>query len=79
MKAAKYDKVRTLVEVKGNSSGKILPVGTKGVVVECHQYPKEGYTVDLSIPNKDLVGCFDYDKVVLRPDQFEVIHAASEG
>lgn len=73
MKAAIYDKIKTTVEVQGGFSKRIYPAGTEGVVVERYEQPEEGYAVDIAIPDETLVGGFDYENVILFPDQFVVI------
>ena len=64
--------VRTVVEVTSGFTGKTIPAGTYGVIIEKYAQP-EGYAVDLGIPSKDLVGGYDFDNVVLEPDQFVVV------
>jgi hypothetical protein len=74
MKASKYDLIRTLVEVQSDfGRDRIMPVGSEGTVVECYTDPVEGYAVDIMIPDDSLVGGFDYENVILLPDQFEVV------
>jgi hypothetical protein len=43
--------------------------------VECYENP-EVYAVDLAIPNKRLVGGFEYENAILSPDQFAVVNTA---
>jgi hypothetical protein len=74
MKANKYDLIRTLVEVQSEFGRKrTMPAGSEGTVVECYTDPVEGYAVDIMIPDDSLVGGFDYENVILFPDQFEVV------
>jgi hypothetical protein len=40
--------------------------------VECYNEPQEGYAVDLAIPDPSLIGGFDYENVILYPEQFVV-------
>jgi len=44
--------------------------------VECYEHPLEGYSVDLAIPDERWVSGFDYENVILYPDQFEVVSPA---
>ncbi len=78
MKAKMYDGIRTLVDVKGDLSGRLIPKGTRGAIVECYSDPVEGYDVDLAIPDSSLAGGSDYENVTLYPEQFEVIRSYSE-
>ena len=73
MKAKEYNLIRTLVDVQSDFRDRILPAGTVGTVVECYDNPTEGYAVDLAIPDTSLVGGFDYENVILFPEQFEVM------
>ena len=70
MKATIYDGIELSVEVKSGFTGKIIKKGTKGVVVECYKEPREGYAVDLCIPDEVLVGGYEYENVILFPEQF---------
>jgi arsenate reductase (thioredoxin) len=73
MKATTDDEIRTLVDVTADFSDRVIPSGTRGVIVEAYDSPVEGYAVDLAIPDDDLVGGYAYENVVLFPDQFVVI------
>jgi hypothetical protein len=73
MKATPNDRIRTLVEVTADFSDRIIPAGTEGVIVEAYDSPREGYAVDLAIEDDSLVGGYDYENVVLGPDQFMVV------
>jgi hypothetical protein len=35
--------------------------------------PTEGYAVDLAIEDDTLVGGYDFENVILKPDQFVVV------
>jgi AbrB-like transcriptional regulator len=72
-----YDEVRTLVGIQADFSERDIPKGTVGTIMECYEDP-EGYAVDLAIPDQKLVGGFDYENVILEPNQFEVISVASK-
>jgi AbrB-like transcriptional regulator len=72
-----YSKVRISVSVPADFSERVIPKGTVGTIVECYENP-EGYAVDLAIPDNKLVGDFDYENVILKSNQFEVISAASK-
>ena len=50
----------------------MIPKGTRGTVVERYEWPKEGYSIDLAIPDDTLVGGFRYENMVLLPEQFTV-------
>lgn len=71
MKAKEDDRVRLLVEMKGDF-GEHLPVGTEGFVTECFSDP-EGYAIDVSIPDTSKIGGHRYDSVEVFPAQFEVV------
>jgi AbrB-like transcriptional regulator len=72
-----YNKVRTSVGVQADFSERDIPKGTVGTIVECYEDP-EGYAVDLAVPDQKLIGDFDYENVILEPNQFELISAASK-
>lgn len=72
MKAKLYDTIQTLIDVPADFDERIIPKNTQGTIVECYEDP-EGYAVDLAIPNSHLVGGFEYENVVLTPEQFMVI------
>jgi hypothetical protein len=73
-KASVDDSVELLVEVPSDFHDELIPRGTRGVVVERYEHPKEGYAIDLAIPDDSLVGGFRYENVVLSPEQFAVVH-----
>ena len=80
MKAGLYFGIMTLVVVRNDfrvASDIIIPAGTEGCVVECYKDP-ERYAVDLAIPNKNSISGYDYENVLLYPDQFEVVRTYSE-
>lgn len=71
MKAKIYDRVTTLVDIPfGNN---LISKGTIGTVIECYQNPKEIYAVDLTILSEAGEPGFDYESVILNPDQFTVV------
>ena len=72
MKAKLYDRVRTLVDVPGFISKRIVPKGTEGTIVEVFEEPEE-YAADVDIPDeKEPTGCA-FDNLPLTSEQFEVI------
>lgn len=71
-KASIDDIVELLVDVPSDFSNGVIPKETRGTVVECYEQPKEGYSIDLAIPDDSLIGGFRYENVVLMPEQFEV-------
>lgn len=73
MKAAVDDRVELLVDVPSDFSDVVIPKGTPGSVMEVYDTPREGYAVDVAIPDGSLVGGFRYDNVILRPEQFRVL------
>lgn len=73
-KASVEDSVELLVEVPSEFRNEMIPRGTRGTVVERYEHPREGYSIDLAIPDASLVGGFRYENVVLIPEQFAVIH-----
>ena len=70
MKAQIYDGVELIVDIKSGFTGKVIKKGTKGVIVECYKKPREGYAVDLCIPNEAFAGGYEYENVILFPNQF---------
>lgn len=78
MKAKIYYQIRTSVEIKANFGKLLIPKGTIGTVVECYEEPQEGYAVDLAIPDDRWVGGFDYENVILFPEQFVVVNSDVE-
>jgi hypothetical protein len=74
MKAGVWDEVRLVVDVPGFASNReTIPAGTVGVVVEAYGEPEEAYAVDTAIPDIRLAGGYEYDNVLLKPDQFIVV------
>ncbi|HEX8109674.1 MAG TPA: hypothetical protein VF516_18210 [Kofleriaceae bacterium] len=73
-KASVEDSVELVVEVPSEFRNEMIPRGTRGTVVERYEHPREGYSIDLAIPDSSLVGGFRYENVVLIPEQFVVIH-----
>ena len=64
--------VRTIVDVTSGFTGKMIPAGTYGVIVETYRQP-EGYAVDLGIPSTEMVGGYEFDNVVLKRGQFVLV------
>jgi len=64
--------VRTVVDVVSGFTGRRIPAGTYGVIVEKYSSP-EGYAADLGIPSRELIGGYQFDNVVLRPEEFIVV------
>ncbi len=77
MKAKPYDGIITLVDIKTNYAGIVIPKGTNGSIVECYENP-EGYAVDLAIADDSLVTGYDYENVILYPEQFKIINPINE-
>ena len=77
MKAQINDKIKTLTDIASTWDDRIFPKGITGVIVECYQTPEEGYAVDLAIPDPTLVGEFDYENIILKSEQFEIITSAN--
>lgn len=76
MKAKVYDRVTTVVDIPfGNN---LITKGTIGTVIECYQNPKEIYAVDLTILSETGEPGFDYESVILNPDQFAVVSDTPE-
>ncbi len=74
MKAGVWDQVRLLVDVPGRASDReVIPAGTLGAVVEAYASPREGYAVDVAVPDETSLTGYDYDNVLLTPDQFVVV------
>lgn len=71
-KASVDDIVELAEDVPSDFSAGMIPKGTRGTVVERYEQPKEGYSIDLAIPDDTLVGGFRYENVVLLPEQFSV-------
>lgn len=78
MKAKIYDEIKTLVDIPVDFDNTIIPIGTQGTIVECYEEPQEGYAVDLAIPDDRWVGGFDYENVILFPEQFVVVNSDVE-
>ncbi len=75
MKAGICSQIKTLVDIPFDFGDRIIPTGTVGTIVECYEHP-EGYAVDLAMPSNELVGSFEYENVILQPDQFSVMQEA---
>ncbi len=73
MKAKVYDWIRTTVDVPGFVIKGVIPKGTEGTIIEAYEHPQEGYAVDVNVPNENTSNGYEYDNVVLLPDQFVVL------
>ncbi|MBN3511991.1 hypothetical protein JYB55_24480 [Mycolicibacterium septicum] len=73
MKAQARDTVVLTVDVPSEFRYAILPKGTTGVVIEAYEQPTEGYAADVNIPDESSLSGFQYDNVILYPDQFDVV------
>jgi hypothetical protein len=71
-KASVGDIVTLVIDISSDFSDRVIPKGVRGTVVERYEQPKEGYSVDLAIPDETLVGEFRHENVVLLPNQFIV-------
>ena len=78
MKVKIYDRIETLVDIQEKFSKRLIPKGTIGTVTEYYERPKEAYGVDLKIKDEAAFGGFDYDNVLLYPEQFQVINKTAE-
>ena len=78
-KASVDDIVELVVDVPSDFSDGVIPRGTRGTLVERYEQPKEGYSIDLAIPDDALVGGFRYENVVLLPEQFAVRDQSDRG
>ncbi|MFB2920141.1 MULTISPECIES: hypothetical protein [Aerosakkonema] len=78
MKAKIYDEIKTLVDIPVDFGNRVLAKGTLGTIIECYEQPQEGYAVDLAIPDERWVGGFDYENVILFPEQFVVVNPAEK-
>jgi hypothetical protein len=72
-KAREGDLVRLLVDVDGYLSKRVIPGGTDGVVVEAYSEPQEGYAVDVMTSDLWSPEGLEFDNIILRPDQFELV------
>ncbi|MGK7930282.1 MAG: hypothetical protein AB4041_02455 [Microcystaceae cyanobacterium] len=77
MKAKLYDEIITLVDIKANFDKLLIPKGTRGSIVECYENP-EGYAVDLAIPDETLITGYNYENVILYPEQFGVTNLIND-
>ncbi len=77
MKAEIYDEIETLEVIPSDFGKGLIAKGTRGTVVECYSQP-EGYAIDLSVARSSLVGDFDYENVILRPDQFVLVRKSEK-
>lgn len=78
MKAQVYDRIQTIIEIQIKFSQRSIPKGTIGTILECYKYPQENYSVDLTIPDSTMSGGFDYENIILSPDQFIVVNNTPE-
>lgn len=76
MKANVNDQIRTLVPISSEFSERVYPIGTEGHIVERYATPVEGYAVDVRFPNPAVRAGYDYDNVIVSPEQFEVTRRA---
>ncbi len=72
MKPQLDDRIKTLIDISADFSDRVIPKDSLGNIVECYENP-EGYAVDITLPNPRLVGGFEYENVVLTPQQFIVV------
>jgi hypothetical protein len=73
MKADLDDRVQLVVDVPSEWADVVIPAGTQGHVVYVYETPREGYAVDVAIPDKSSTTGFKYDNVVVEPEQFRVV------
>lgn len=76
MKAKVYSRVVLTEDVWSGWSSpqdRLVPRGTRGTVVECYEKPCEGYAVDVEFPDETLPSGYDFDNIILRPEQFDVL------
>ncbi|MGB3533764.1 MAG: DUF4926 domain-containing protein [Microcoleaceae cyanobacterium] len=78
MKAQIYDRIEIITDIKIKFSQRSIPQGTIGTIIECYKYPKESYSVDLTIPDSTVSGGFDYENLILSPEQFIVANNTPE-
>lgn len=78
MKAQVYDRIQTITDIEIKFSQRSIPKGTIGTILECYKYPQETYSVDLTIPDSSISGGFDYENVILTPEQFIVVNNTPE-
>jgi hypothetical protein len=64
--------IRTIVGLSAEFSGRHIPSGSYGTIVEKYDRP-EGYAVDVVVSRTDLVGGYSFENVILTPDQFEIV------
>lgn len=78
MKAAQYDGIRLLVDLRSIFRNRLIPRGTEGTIVECFEQPKEGYYADFPVPDSTVVGDETWEMAEVNPDQFEVVRRHKE-
>lgn len=78
MKAQVYNRIKTVMAIEIKFSRRLIPEGTVGTVQECYEYPKESYSVDLTIPDTTVPGGLDYENVILYPEQFMIVETTPE-
>ncbi len=78
MKAQVYDRIETIIEIQIKFRQRSIPKGTIGTILECYKYPQENYSVDLTIPDSTISGGFDYENIILSPEQFIVVNDTPE-
>jgi hypothetical protein len=74
MKPKLYDAISILLDISADfdHQNRIIPKDTEGTIVECYENP-DMYAIDLAIPNERLIGGFEYENVILSPEQFVVV------
>ena len=78
MKVKIYDRIETLVDIQEKFSKRLIPKGTIGTVTEYYERPQKAYGVDLKIKDEAAFGGFDYENVLLYPEQFQVVNQTAE-
>ena len=74
MKAKVGDTIVADVGIECDFSDRVIAAGTPGAVIEAYENP-EGYAVDFEIPDKQVVGGYIYENVVISPEQFSLMSA----
>jgi hypothetical protein len=76
MSILEYSKIKTSVEIYSDYLNRLVPIGTEGTVVECYEDPCEGYAVDIALPDNNEITGYQYDNLILFPNQFELVKSS---
>jgi hypothetical protein len=73
VKAAPYDRIRLLEDIRTEFRNRLVPRGREGSIIERYEQPREGYLVEFTLTDPRVVGDRTWGTAIVYPDQFEVV------